>query len=591
MADHKLLIGNYVGSLPVHTSFVEGDTLTLDNYIRSVVEAGTLYFKTYNSDAERQADSELSSADIGRLVLQSDNNTVWMLVEATTPIWKQVITSDYASAHAHTGYAATSHTHSEYSLTGHTHDLVYPSFGDLSDYSLTTHTHSEYSLTSHNHSGSYAPIVHSHTEYAATAHNHDTNYAALSHAHNSIYMALASSNNISAQHNFLNGSNHHVSSGESIPLDITLDGSALSIGAIVIDSSNSAQRGDSLVRWGLYAEHASYGAVIGVVPKGISYGGVHARVKDISTADAHCYVANIDKTTGTGHLFYGSSQGSGSLINIEASNASATHAVNVVTVGSGHAANFTQNGTGRGVMSYVGANGDAAFYAQVGTGNTDTANSFLMYGLQQGLGPGARFDVTNASNAQHGLRIRHYGTSTSWLGELTHFGSGHGLYVNVPVGNEGLRVAQGNANINNGNLYVSGTVTKAGGTFLIDHPLDPYHKTLSHSFMESPDMKNVYDGVLELDGDGRGTVYLPDYFEVLNRDFRYQLTAIGLSMPNLFIEQEVNNNQFVVAGGVSNGKVAWQITGIRQDKFALANPIIVEQVKEEPGYIHPVLFE
>jgi hypothetical protein len=44
-----------------------------------------------------------------------------------------------------------------------------------------------------------------------------------------------------------------------------------------------------------------------------------------------------------------------------------------------------------------------------------------------------------------------------------------------------------------GNLGVTGTVSKGGGSFKIDHPLDPENKYLSHSFVESPDMKNIYD--------------------------------------------------------------------------------------------------
>jgi hypothetical protein len=53
-------------------------------------------------------------------------------------------------------------------------------------------------------------------------------------------------------------------------------------------------------------------------------------------------------------------------------------------------------------------------------------------------------------------------------------------------------------------LSVTGALSKGSGTFKIDHPLDPTNKFLYHSFVESPDMKNIYDGVVVLDGDGRG---------------------------------------------------------------------------------------
>lgn len=78
-----------------------------------------------------------------------------------------------------------------------------------------------------------------------------------------------------------------------------------------------------------------------------------------------------------------------------------------------------------------------------------------------------------------------------------------------------------------GNLNVTGKLTKGSGSFKIDHPLDPANKYLSHSFVESPDMMNVYNGNITTDRHGLATITLPDYFEALNRDFRYQLTVIG----------------------------------------------------------------
>lgn len=132
-----------------------------------------------------------------------------------------------------------------------------------------------------------------------------------------------------------------------------------------------------------------------------------------------------------------------------------------------------------------------------------------------------------------------------------------------------------------GNVHVLGTLSKSSGSFKIDHPLDPENKYLSHSFVESPDMMNIYSGVITLDVDGQAIVELPDYFESLNRDFRYQLTAMGAPMPNLYIASEISANQFAIAGGVPNAKVSWEVTGIRQDPSAMANPIIVEELKPE----------
>jgi len=143
------------------------------------------------------------------------------------------------------------------------------------------------------------------------------------------------------------------------------------------------------------------------------------------------------------------------------------------------------------------------------------------------------------------------------------------------------------------NLTVTGTISKGGGSFKIDHPLDPANKYLYHSFVESPDMKNVYDGVAVLDGSGQTTVALPDWFDALNRDFRYQLTPIGAPAPDLHIAQEVSGNQFKIAGGMSGMKVSWQVTGIRKDAYAEKHRIPVEELKspqDRGRYLHPDAF-
>ena len=143
-----------------------------------------------------------------------------------------------------------------------------------------------------------------------------------------------------------------------------------------------------------------------------------------------------------------------------------------------------------------------------------------------------------------------------------------------------------------GNVDVDGNLSKAGGSFKIDHPLDPANKYLYHSFVESPDMKNIYDGVATLNANGQATIEMPDWFGVLNRDFRYQLTCIGGFAP-VYIAEELADNQFKIGGGRAGMRVSWQITGIRQDAWANAHRIPVEQEKEaklKGFYLHPELY-
>lgn len=130
----------------------------------------------------------------------------------------------------------------------------------------------------------------------------------------------------------------------------------------------------------------------------------------------------------------------------------------------------------------------------------------------------------------------------------------------------------------NGNLVVNGILSKTAGSFRIDDPLDPVHKYLQHSFVESPDMKNIYDGVVTLDRRGRAEVMLPNYFEALNQDFRYQLTSIGRPA-SVYVAREIQGNTFVIAGGRPGMRVSWQVTGIRHDAYANTHRIKVEEEK------------
>ena len=143
-----------------------------------------------------------------------------------------------------------------------------------------------------------------------------------------------------------------------------------------------------------------------------------------------------------------------------------------------------------------------------------------------------------------------------------------------------------------GDLQTNGTLTKSGGSFRIDHPLDPADKYLSHSFVESPDMMNIYNGNTTTDADGDAVVALPAYFVALNRDFRYQLTVIG-QFAQAIVATKIKDNRFEIKTDKPGVEVSWQVTGIRQDAWANAHRIQVEEEKrggERGAYLHPELF-
>ncbi|MFN8309290.1 MAG: hypothetical protein U0T73_04955 [Chitinophagales bacterium] len=143
-----------------------------------------------------------------------------------------------------------------------------------------------------------------------------------------------------------------------------------------------------------------------------------------------------------------------------------------------------------------------------------------------------------------------------------------------------------------GNVIISGSIAKGSGTFRIDHPLDPANKILFHSFVESPDMMNIYNGNAITDASGEAVVTLPSYFEAENKDFRYQLTTIG-QPAQVWVSGEISGNKFVVKSDRPNVKISWQVTGVRQDAFANAHRVVpeVDKTAEEKGfYIHPDLY-
>jgi hypothetical protein len=167
---------------------------------------------------------------------------------------------------------------------------------------------------------------------------------------------------------------------------------------------------------------------------------------------------------------------------------------------------------------------------------------------------------------------------------------------NTSGGSFGIGVA-GQAAPNSGRAgFFDGGISIINGpnSFKIDHPLDPENKYLVHTSVESSEKKNVYDGVARLDEEGAAWIELPEWFEALNGDFRYQLTAVGGSAPGLHVAEEVSENRFKIAGGEEGMKVCWQVTGTRKDPWATANPFEVEQEKpeEERGrYLDPALYD
>jgi hypothetical protein len=219
----------------------------------------------------------------------------------------------------------------------------------------------------------------------------------------------------------------------------------------------------------------------------------------------------------------------------------------------------------------------AAIHARSDTGFSGVLIK-AMVGVPDNTDHGGNAALLGSNSSTNGVGVQ--GRSASGIGVQAQGGSGVGITASGTTA----------AGQFTGNVTVSGTLTKGGGAFQIDHPLDPANKYLMHSFVESPDMMNVYNGNVLLDSQGQATVLMPDWFEALNRDFRYQLTSIGAPAPYLHVAEKLVAGQFRIAGGAPNGEVSWQVTGIRQDAWANANRIPTEVLKkgsEKGRFLHP----
>jgi len=255
----------------------------------------------------------------------------------------------------------------------------------------------------------------------------------------------------------------------------------------------------------------------------------------------------------------------------------------------------TNNGDGRGL--YGASNFGEAVYG-VSTSTTNYGyiggETYAVYGHNTNGNYGFIGGPSNSVEGHTSFGAGVYGknnTSNNYgtLGDshaAVHGESGGGSnFAGYFIGNVNI---DGNTHVT-GELNVDGLLTKGSGSFKIDHPLDPENRFLYHSFVESPDMKNVYDGVVLLDENGEAWVALPDWFEALNRDFRYQLTCVGGFAP-VYIAEEISNSRFKISGGDPGMKVSWQVTGIRQDPYAIAHrvPVEVEKSEHERGhYLYP----
>ncbi len=209
--------------------------------------------------------------------------------------------------------------------------------------------------------------------------------------------------------------------------------------------------------------------------------------------------------------------------------------------------------------------------------------------------PTARLDVRSFSANSTAIHAENTGSGAS-VGVHGKVNSGYGVYGEATGSgnpNYGVFGASGSSPAAYG-VFAAGRIGASGTkTFMIDHPADPEEKYLLHYSLESPEPQNVYNGVVQLNADGEAAVRLPDYFELINADFRYQLTAIGGPAPLLHIASEIEHGVFTIAGGMPGMKVSWEVKARRNDRFVqqMGAPVEMHKGPAERGlYLMPQLY-
>lgn len=227
--------------------------------------------------------------------------------------------------------------------------------------------------------------------------------------------------------------------------------------------------------------------------------------------------------------------------------------------------NGNNNGAIYGIYNLAGSNGTNNTGAvRYGIYNTWTENGF-------GGSAGNSYGIYSSNGA--------IGGSTNTV---------YGIYSEASGG------AASYAGYFQGTLFVNGNFTATGTkAFTIDHPLDPDHKYLKHYSVESNEVSNFYSGTVITGADSLARVELPDYFESINTDIRYQLTVVG-QWADAVVWKEAAGNRFEIKTSAPGVKVSWMIIARRNDLYMQQHPAtdVVDKLPSEQGkYLMPALYQ
>lgn len=367
--------------------------------------------------------------------------------------------------------------------------------------------------------------------------------------------------------------------------------------------------------------------------------GHYVNLSNTANTNPGLYIENIGSgngitnfQTGTGLGIYNDAANGNALFNVVRTDAVSTVDLLTDAGGVGNYIDFdVQDGVGVNVYGVDNgttptAGGDV--YGLMGIVKTNTnSSSGIVYGgviagEQYGVGHGiivnhygnegrnAEFNIDNTSNTDAAIFSVHKGQGSVIVGQnqsnsiagsisvadFAYTGSDVDDHIGVrgqstPVADWGIGVL-GVGNFYG--VYASGDIGSSGvKTFLIDHPTDPENKMLRHFSVESNEVLNMYRGMVELDASGVAEIQLPDYFQEINANYSYQLTAVGTPQQP-YVLTEIQGNTFTVAGE-PNSKVSWVVYADRNDAYIQNHPenttdVVVKTGSRAGKYINPEFY-
>ncbi len=378
--------------------------------------------------------------------------------------------------------------------------------------------------------------------------------------------------------------------------------------------------GTTGVNYGVYGESLSTGGY-GVF--GLSVDNIAVRGNATGTTGFNYGVYGTSASTG-GYGVFGACTGTtgltrGGYFQVSSTGGRAVEGANLATSGANYGGYFFSNSpTGIGVYA---SSGDQGIYAlasatggmgvhgeALGTGTnygvfgeTSSPTGYGMYARNYAT-TGLGYAFRAVSSAPSGTAVYGLCPATTASGDtpIGVFGEvttdhGYGVYG---LGDFYGTTGRFNNAVSGFGVFSFGTLGSSGlKPFRIDHPADPENKYLFHYSSESPEPLNTYTGVATLDGAGEVTITMPAYFTSINKDPRYQLTAVGAPMPMLHIAAELDmaaaECTFTIAGGVAGARVSWRVDAVRNDEYVkhYGAPVEVEKPANEKGtYQHPEFY-